>query len=104
MSQPDPMSGQTKVSALYLSPDCQHPALEVVDAIDNLHGQLGAFRAVAQLADSDRNSGEGLPQLRRGDLARLITALNSDLENQVDKVRCAALSMVPGTAQAANPV
>lgn len=102
MSQP--ASGPTKVSAIYINQENQHPAFEVVDAIDALGEQLGAFRAVAQLADSDRNSGEGLPQLQRGDLARLITVLNSDLEVQVHKARGMALSMIPCAAQQANPV
>ena len=104
VSQPDPVSGPTKVSAIYINTEDQHPAFEVVDAIDALGDQLGAYRAVAQLADSDRNSGEGLPQLQRGDLAKLITALNSGLEIHVDRARGMALNMVPGLAQGANPV
>lgn len=105
LSQQQPeTSPVTKVPALYMNPEDQHPAFEVVDAIDALDDQLGAFRAVAQLADSDRNSAEGLPQLRRGDLARLITTLNTDLVIRVEKARGMAMNMVPGAAQGANPV
>ncbi|QDL53130.1 hypothetical protein [Rhodoferax aquaticus] len=104
MSLPDHLSGPTKVSAIYINQNQQHPAFDVVDAVDALSDQLGAFRAVAQLADSDRNGGEGLPQLQRGDLAKLIMVLNSDLEAHVNKVRGAALNMASGAAQQANPV
>lgn len=104
MSQPEQSSEPTKVSAIYTNPETQHPAFEVVDAIDALDDQLGAFRAVAQLADSDRNSEEGLPQLRRGDLAKLITTLNTNLELHVHNAMGMALNMVPGVSQQANPV
>lgn len=104
VSEPVPSSAPTRVSAIYINPQDQHPAFEVVDALDALGDQLGAFRAVAQLADSDRNGGEGLPQLRRGDLAKLITTLNGDLVNHVEKVRGVALNMVPGVPQGSNPV
>ena len=103
MNQTDTGAGQ-RVPALYMSSECQHPAFEVVDALDNLQGRLGAFRAVAQLADSERHADDGLPQVRRGDLAQLILVLSSDLELHVSQVRGIALEMVRGSAQGANPV
>lgn len=104
VSQSNQSPGPTVVSAIHINNKQQNPAFNVVDAVDDLHGQLGALRAVAQLADSDRHGDEGLPQLRRSDLARLICVLNTDLMIRCDNLRAEALRIVASPTQGANPV
>ena len=92
------------IPAVYMDTKSQHQAFGVVDAVDDLHDQLSALRAVAQLAESENHSADGLPQLRRGDLAKLLSVIGSDLETHCHRVRGMAMNMVPGSPQGANPV
>jgi hypothetical protein len=64
-------------------------AFNVVDAVDNLHGGLGALRAVQQLAATDAGP-DSLVKLQRSDLAALIGVISSDLEAHCVKARDAA--------------
>jgi hypothetical protein len=105
VNQQSQQSRPAIVSAIYVSTDQQHRAFQVVDAVDELDGQLGAFRAVAQLAQVEHlTTDEGLPQLRRSDLAKLLSVLNTDLSVHCAKVRDAAMFSAVGSSQVANPV
>lgn len=96
---------QPMVSAIVVRTDQQHRAFQVVDAVDELDCQLGAFRAVEQLAANDRLIGyEGLAQLRRSDLAQLLAVLNANLQDYSAKARAAALFSAVGNASTTNPV
>lgn len=100
-----PNQSPTGASAIHtLNQEALARAFSVVDAVDDLQGQLGAYRAVAQLADSDRHGAEGLPQLRRADLAQLFEVLNSNLETHCIRVRTEAMSLVDNPPSGANPV
>lgn len=93
------------VAAIIVRTEQQHRAFCVVDAVDDLDSQLGAYRAVEQLAANDRLIGdEGLPQLRRSDLAQLLSVLNANLQDYSAKAREAALFSAVGGSSGANPV
>lgn len=93
------------VAAIHVRTDQQHRAFQVVDAVDNLDSQLGAYRAVEQLAANEQMIGdEGLPQLRRSDLAKLLSVLNANLEDYSAKAREAALFSAVGGVSSPNPV
>lgn len=93
------------VAAIHVRTDQQHRAFQVVDAVDNLDSQLGAYRAVEQLAANESAIGDGgLPQLRRSDLAKLLSVLNANLQDYSVKAREAALFSAIGTANGTNPV
>ncbi|MFI5443645.1 hypothetical protein [Polaromonas sp. UC242_47] len=65
---------QPTVQAIHVTTEQQRRAFRVVDAVDELHNQLGALRAVQQLTTNDKaGSLENLPQLQRGDLATLLS-------------------------------
>lgn len=88
------------VKAIYVQTDAQRSAYAVVDAIDELQHQLGAYRALAQLASNNlADSPEGLEQLRRGDLAVLLAVLNANMEASCARVREAAVSSASGQQQ-----
>lgn len=93
------------VAAITVRTDQQRRAFRVVDAVDDLDCQLGAYRAVEQLAMNDSLTGdECLPQLRRSDLAQLLSVLNANLADYSAKAREAALSSAVGGSNGANPV
>lgn len=93
------------VAAIIVRTEQQHRAFRVVDAVDDLDSQLGAYRAVEQLAANDRLIGdEGLTQLRRSDLAKLLSVLNANLQDYSAKAREAALFSAAGGSSGANPV
>lgn len=72
--------------------DAQRSAYAVVDAIDALEHQLGAYRALEQLASNNvAGSPESLEQLQRSDLAVLLGVLNANTENHLAWVREAAV-------------
>jgi hypothetical protein len=80
------------VAAILVQTDQQRRAFQVVDAVDDLDSQLGAYRAVEQLVMSDKATGDdGMPQLRRSDLAKLLSVLNNNLADYSAKAREAAL-------------
>ena len=88
-----------------MSTEQQRRAFQVVDAVDNLESQLGAYRAVEQLAGNEKlTCDEGLPQLRRSDLAKLLSVLNDNLQDYSIKAREAALFSAVGHANGVNPV
>jgi hypothetical protein len=93
------------VAAIIVRTEQQHRAFQVVDAVDDLDCQLGAYRAVEQLAANERLTGdEGLSQLRRSDLAKLLSVLNANLQDYSKKAREAALFSAVGSASGTNPV
>lgn len=93
------------VGAITVRTDQQRRAFRVLDAVDELDCQLGAYRAMEQLAMNEKLTGdEGLPQLRRGDLAKLLSVLNANLADYSAKAREAALLSAVGGASGANPV
>ncbi|MDR3370708.1 hypothetical protein [Rhodoferax sp.] len=93
------------VAAILVQTDQQRRAFKVVDAVDDLDSQLGAYRAVEQLAMSEKAQGdEGLPQLRRSDLAQLLSVLNTNLSDYCAKARQAALFSAQGSGNGPNPV
>lgn len=93
------------VAAIHVRTDQQHRAFQVVDAVDDLDSQLGAYRAVEQLAANEQLVGtDGLPQLRRSDLAKLLSVLNDNLADYSAKARQAALFSAVGGASSSNPV
>lgn len=92
------------VKAIYVQTDAQRNAYAVVDAIDELQHQLGAYRALAQLASNNlADSPERLEQLQRGDLAVLLTVLNANTEAACARVRVAAVSSASGQQQSPGP-
>ena len=85
------------VRAIYVQTDVQRRAYAVVDALDELEHQLGAYRALAALTkNQQRVSAESLEELQRGDLAVLLGVLNANLESCVARARDAAVSSVKG--------
>ncbi len=83
------------VRAIYAQTDAQRRAYAVVDALDELEHQLGAYRAVQQLAAiNGADTPERLEQLQRSDLAVLLAVLNANLEGCVARARDAAVSSV----------
>ena len=85
------------VQALYPTSDAQRSAYAVVDAVDELQHQLGAYRALAALAGSDKRiNPESLEQLQRSDLAVLLAVLNANMEAACARVREAAVSSAGG--------
>lgn len=80
------------VQAIYVTTEQQRRAFRVVDAIDELHSQLGALRALQQLTSKEqRDSPESLGHLRRSDLAMLLSMLSASLEAHCAKAREAAV-------------
>ena len=85
------------VAAIFVQTDQQRRAFRALDAMDVLDSQLGAYRAIEQLAMSDKaTDDEGMPQLRRSDLAQLLTVLNDNLSDYCAKAREAALISAKG--------
>lgn len=65
----------------------------VVDTIDELQRQLGAYRALEHLLANNKLGGqEGLEQVQRADLALLLSVLNNNLALHCEKAREAAVS------------
>lgn len=88
-----------RVPAIHVTTDTQRRAYAVVDAVDNLDTQLGALRAVECLAINEKiGSEEYLPQLRRSDLAVLLSVLTSNLETHCAHAREAAVISAKGVA------
>ena len=89
--QPPPTMAEA--AAAYLSGNRTPSPHRVVDAIDGLHDQLGAYRALAHLIANNRTGGqEGLEQVQRADLATLLSVLNNNLAAHCAKARAAAIS------------
>jgi hypothetical protein len=89
------------VQAIYdtLSTEQQRRAFAVVDAVDHLDSQLGALRAVECLVINEKLvSEEYMPQLKRGDLAMLLSVLTSNLETHCAYAREAAVICAKGVA------
>lgn len=87
------------VKAIYVQTDTQRSAYAVVDALDALEHQLGAYRALQQLAFiNGADTPESLEQLQRGDLAVLLAVLNANTEAACARVREAAVSSAKGVA------
>ena len=83
--------------AIRVRTDAQRSAYAVVDALDELDRQLGAYRALAALATVNlADSPESLAQLQRSDLAVLLGVLNANLEAHCARVREAAVSSARG--------
>lgn len=93
------------IAAIHVRTDQQRRAFQVVDAVDNLDTQLGAYRAIEQLVANEPLIGdEDLIQLRRSDLAKLLSVLNANLADYSAKAREAALFAAVGSASSPNPV
>lgn len=89
--QPPPT--MAKAAAAYLSGNRTPSTHAVVDAIDELQHQLGAYRALEHLIANNRTDGhEGLEQVQRADLAMLLGVLNNNLAAHCAKARAAAVS------------
>ena len=87
------------VRAINVQTDARRSAYAVVDALDELEHQLGAYRALAALtAVNLADTPERLEQLQRGDLAVLLAVLNANLESCVARARDAAVSSAKGNA------
>lgn len=87
------------VMAVRVGSHAQRSAYAVIDAIDELQRQLGAYRALADLASVNlAETPEGLEQLQRSDLAVLLGVLNANTENHLERVREAAVSAAKGQA------
>ncbi|MBK1683402.1 hypothetical protein [Rhodoferax fermentans] len=87
------------VQAIYPSTRQQRAAYSVVDAVDDLDAQLGALRAVECLAINEKvGSEEYLPQLKREDLAMLLSVLTSNLQTHCATAREAAVASAKGVA------
>lgn len=85
------------VRAIYVQTDVQRRAYAVVDALDELEHQLGAYRALQQIAAiNGADTAESLEQLQRGDLAVLLGVLNANTETHLARAREAAVSSVKG--------
>ncbi len=92
-----PALDQSPVQAIYVTTAAQRSAYAVVDAIDELQHQLGAYRALQALAMNNlADSPESLEQLRRVDLAVLLGVLNANLEAVCARAREAAVSSAKG--------
>lgn len=88
------------IMAIRVRTDAQRSAYAVVDAIDALEHQLGAYRALEQLASNNvAGSPESLEQLQRSDLAVLLGVLNANTENHLAGVREAAVSSAKGAKE-----
>ena len=87
------------VQAIHMKTSEQINAFRVVDAVDHLDSQLGALRAVECLVINEQiGSEEYLPQLRRSDLAMLLSVLTSNLETHCAFAREAAVISAKGVA------
>jgi hypothetical protein len=87
------------VQAIYVNTDAQRAAYRVVDAVDDIDSHLGALRAVECLVVNEKiGSEEYLPQLRRSDLAMLLSVLTSNLETHCAFAREAAVISAKGVA------
>lgn len=87
------------VKAIHVTTDTQRRAYAVVDAVDNLDTQLSALRAVECLAINEQlGSEEYLPQLKRSDLAVLLSVLTTNLETHAARAREAAVKSAKGVA------
>lgn len=85
------------MKAIYVATEQQRHAFRVVDAIDDLHSQLGALRALQQLTINEKGgSPESLAQLQRSDLAMLLSLVNTSLETHCAKARKAAVLSAKG--------
>ena len=92
-----PSIDQPAVQAIYVQTDAQRRAYAVVDALDELEHQLGAYRALAALTkNQQRVSAESLEELQRSDLAVLLAVLNANTEAACARVREAAVSSASG--------
>lgn len=92
-----PTLNQPTVQAIYVATEQQRRAFHVVDAIDDLHSQLGALRALQQLTSNEQlDSPESLGHLRRTDLATLLSIVNASLESHCAKAREAAVLSAKG--------
>lgn len=81
------------VKAVYVDTEAQRSAYRVVDAIDELHNQLRAHRALECLIGNNKLGGqEGLEQVQRADMAMLLGVLNDNLAAHCAKAREAAVS------------
>ena len=90
-----PNMSEADAVAAYLSGDRTPSTHAVVDAIDELQHQLGAYRALAHLVANNRTGGqEGLDPVQRSDLATLLGVLNNNLAAHCAKAREAAVSFV----------
>lgn len=88
------------VKAVYVTTDTQRRAFRVVDAVDDLSADLGAFRAVESLAMNEKIGGEDcLPQLKRRELATLLNVLTNNLEAHCAAAREAAVVSATGMAE-----
>jgi hypothetical protein len=85
------------VLAVRVHTEAQRSAYRVVDALDELQHQLGAYRALAQLTMNNlAGSTESLEQLQRADLAVLLGVINANTEAHVARVREAAVHATKG--------
>lgn len=92
-----PVPDDPPFKAIYVTTDAQRRAFAVVDAIDELQTQLGAYRAVEQLTKNDKlDREESLAPLQRSDLAMLLGVLNANLEAHCAKAREAAVIAAKG--------
>lgn len=91
---------QPVVTAVRVHTAAQRSAYAVVDALDVLHHQLGAYRALEQLTSNALTAGqESLAQLQRADFAVLLSVLNESMEKHCAKAREAAVSSAKGSQQ-----
>ena len=85
------------VLAVRVYTEQQRSAYAVVDALDALEHQMGAYRALQQLTAINSASGaESLEQVRRSDLAMLLGVVNASLEAGLARAREAAVSSAKG--------
>lgn len=90
---------KTVVQAIHVKSSEQINAYRVVDAVDDIDSHLGALRAVECLVINEKiGSEEYLPQLKRGDLAMLLSVLTSNLETHCAFAREAAVISAKGVA------
>lgn len=105
MNNATPLNHQPAVQAIYVTTEPQRRAFLAVDAVDDLHRQLGAYRALEQLTTKDKSgSDEGLVQLQRSDLATLLAVLNDNLEAWCVKAREAAFLSANGVLTASPKI
>lgn len=87
------------VQAVYVRTEAQDLAYKAADAVGSIQVQLGALRAVESLARNElAASEEYLPQLKRDDLAVLLSVLTSNLDAHCTLARAAALACAKGVA------
>lgn len=88
---------QPTVQAIHVTTEAQRRAFRVVDAIDDLHSQLGAYRSIEQLmARERRGSDESVAPLWRRDLVALLSVLNTNFEAHCVKALEAAVLSAKG--------